>query len=118
RLSAWWGGTTSARRGVQMGQICDHMKAWETLPPIHAPNLMHYSTHLMGDLNTSLSNERAMRSISTGASRNGFRKDQIKYPGQNRLFQHLNPITPENFVNIREEREEVDSDTGQVKIVK
>ncbi len=103
KLQAKLGGTTSARRGVEFGQISNHMEAWEKTTPRAKSNLSHLSTHLTGDLNTGLNSERSMLSISTGNSKNGFKKGEIKYPGQYKLFQRMKRNMPKNFIDIRSE---------------
>lgn len=104
KLQSWWSGTTSARRGVEFGEISNHMDVWEQIPPPRHKHLTHLSTHLTGDLNTGLNNERSMLSISTGMSKNRYKEKEVKYPGQFSLFSRLQKITPINFLDIRAEK--------------
>jgi hypothetical protein len=103
RLSNWWNGTTSARRGVEFGEISDHMQRWENTAPTAEPYLAHAATFLTGDLNTSLHDKRRMLAESAGTSAcNGFNRGQIKYPGQNALFKRFYPTIASNFIDTRE----------------
>lgn len=108
-LSEWYGGTTSYRRGEQMGIISAHMESWATLPPEDAPRLKHTTTFFVGDTNVTLNadvlkdgkiDNRRMLSVSTGKSNNGMHADEIKYPGQYKLFKELEAVIPGNFASV------------------
>jgi len=94
-------GTTSYRRGVQMGYIYDQIKTAATVPPKGYENLKYLKTFVMGDFNTALNDEREQKSISTGLSNNGFHPGDIKYPGQYALFNTLQNTVPANFFEVR-----------------
>lgn len=93
------GGTTSSRRGEQMGKIYEDIKTWATKPP-PGTDLVHLKTFLTGDFNAPLNSERQRASITTGMSNNGY-ESGIKYPGQNLLFSLMEPIFPNNFQETR-----------------
>ena len=90
-------GTTSWRRGEQMGRVYDDIQLWSTEPPKSKPTMQHMKTFLLGDLNTSLNDERKMCGISSGKSKRGYKKDMKKYPGQYDLFRLLDHTVPANF---------------------
>jgi endonuclease/exonuclease/phosphatase family metal-dependent hydrolase len=95
-------GTTSYRRGVQMGEIHDEIQSVGSRAPSGYENLNYLKSFVMGDLNTALNSERQQKSISTGLSNNGFENGQIKYPGQYALFTILNNTIPANFLEVRD----------------
>jgi endonuclease/exonuclease/phosphatase family metal-dependent hydrolase len=94
-------GTTSARRGVQMGEIYNEIKTFAYVPPSGYEKLKYLKSFVMGDFNVTLDSERQQKSISTGLSDNGFKEGDIKYPGQNMLFTILINTIPSNFFNVR-----------------
>ncbi len=114
KLSTWWNGTTSYRRGVEFGEMAAHMKKWEKEPPKAEPNLIYQKTFLTGDLNTKLNDERRMISESAGTSAlNGFERGQIKYAGQKALFDHFIPTVPTNFIDTREIIHKLEHNTSE-----
>lgn len=94
-------GTTSYRRGVQMGYIADQIQENASVVPAGHENLKYLKTFVLGDFNAPLNNEREQKSISTGMSNNGFHKGEIKYPGQYHLFTLLENTVPTNFFETR-----------------
>lgn len=95
------GGTTSFRRGEELGKIRDDCERWSHVPPKNFLHLRHAKTICTGDFNVPQNNERQRMSISTGMSDNGFRRGSIKYPGQNSFFTFFKGITPKNFIDVR-----------------
>lgn len=87
-------GTTSFRRGEQMGYIYKEILETANKAPTD-------KTFVMGDFNTRLNSERQQKSISTGLSNNGYHEGEIKYLGQFHLFNYLENITPNNFFEVR-----------------
>ena len=95
-------GTTSVRRGVQMGEIYNELQTVASTPPRGYENLIYLKSFVMGDFNATLNNEREQKSISTGLSDNGFKSGDIKYPGQYWLFTALHNTVPTNFIEVRQ----------------
>lgn len=95
-------GTTSFRRGEQMGYIYNQIEIYASTPPPGYENLNYLKTFVMGDFNTTLNDEREQKSISTGMSDNGFKAGEVKYPGQYMLFNILQNTVPSNFLDVRD----------------
>ncbi len=96
------GKTNSFERGEQMGVMADAFKTWGIYPPKNYPAMQYCKTFVCGDFNTPLNDERRMLSKSTGKANNHFKKDMIKYHGQNGLFEHLEHTVPSNFFDVRD----------------
>lgn len=94
-------GTTSVRRGVQMGEINNELATVAPVSPKGNGKLNFLKSFVLGDFNATLDGERQQKSISTGMSDNGFYAGQIKYPGQFALFSTLNNTVPDNFMSVR-----------------
>jgi endonuclease/exonuclease/phosphatase family metal-dependent hydrolase len=95
-------GTTSIRRGEQMGRIYAQIQTKASVAPKGSESLKYLKTFVIGDLNTTLDTESEQKSISSGSSRtNGYKKGQIKYPGQYWLFSILKNSVPTNFFEVR-----------------
>lgn len=118
-ISVAHAGSTSARRGEEMGLIAQHMEHWGKAPPATAAQYQHLGTILCGDLNTKLNDRARMLGISQGSSReNGCRAGDIKYTGQARLFANLSCTTPENVVPHIDKLVTRNDDTGDITEVK
>lgn len=103
KQQAQTGKTNSYERGEQMGIIDHQFKTWGINPPKNYPMMRHCKTFISGDFNTPLNDVRRMHSISTGNAKNNFKKNMVKYAGQNALFQHLELTVPINFQEVRDE---------------
>lgn len=95
-------GTTSDRRGEQMGAMHDALLSYQDSSIKHYSGYEHAKTIISGDFNVSFNHDRHYKSISSGSSgTNGFRKNERKYYGQALLFQNFSWQRPENFCNVR-----------------
>jgi hypothetical protein len=129
-FSAILGGTSSHRRGDQLGQIVneavDTEDDWWHTPPASHSHLKYLKGFAMGDFNMSLNvdevevetemgkekywDDRRLLSVSTGMSDNGFHENEIKYggldekgkpTGQYAYFNKFEPTRPENWIDSR-----------------
>ena len=101
-VSVKHGGTSAHRRGEEANLIAEHQASFSRQSPKGYEHLTHLETFTMGDFNMTLADERRMLSVSIGMSNNGFIKDEIKYYGQYNLFRTLEPVVPDNFMEVRD----------------
>ncbi|MEO8965352.1 MAG: hypothetical protein ABI370_11860, partial [Gammaproteobacteria bacterium] len=115
-LSVKWGGTTSERRGMQMGEISETIERRIKTAEVSSSSRKSVvsadkskSSHqflmvtLCGDMNASMSESRTMFGISTEQSGNGFKRGGFKYSGQVKLMTTVQTTPPSNLALVRTE---------------